>query len=127
MVLNGLLSVRLLTMRVTIVVLILVSDTALSSSTEVTQLAMVPLSNTHSSNSVIENNRVLFMSGSLASDSFGTVSSALFDGATVYPFISTSTSTGAAGFVNGLFYSVSNFSFNARSELFFGLGLEAGF
>lgn len=98
-------------------ILTLVIATALSSSTEVTQLTMVPLSNSHNSNSMIEDNRALFMSGSLASDSFGTVSTAVFDGATVYPFISTSSSTGSAGFVNGLFHSVSNFSFDPRSEL----------
>ncbi|CAE6429429.1 unnamed protein product [Rhizoctonia solani] len=92
-------------------------STDLSSATEVTQLAMVPLSDTHASNSVLEDNRVLFMSGSLASNSFGSVSTALFDGATVYPYISTVSTSGSAGFVSGLFYSISNFSFEARKFL----------
>ncbi|QRW08187.1 polarized growth protein rax2 [Ceratobasidium sp. AG-Ba] len=92
-------------------------STSLSGSTEVTQLAMVPLSQAHDSNSILENNRALFMSGSLASDSFGTASTALFDGSTLYPFISTSSSGGSPGFVNGLFYSVSSFSFDLRKFL----------
>ncbi|KAG9085576.1 hypothetical protein FRC06_003542 [Ceratobasidium sp. 370] len=92
-------------------------STSFSRSTEVTQLAMVPLSSPHDNNSILGNNRALFVSGSLASDSFGTVSTALFDGSTVYPFISTSSSSGSAGFVNGLFYSVSSFSFDIRKFL----------
>ncbi|KAG8731577.1 hypothetical protein FRC11_003554 [Ceratobasidium sp. 423] len=92
-------------------------STNLSSATEVTQLAMVPLSDTHASNSVLEDNRVLLMSGSLASNSFGSVSTALFDGATMYPYISTISTSGSAGFVSGLFYSISNFSFEARKFL----------
>ncbi|KAG9120020.1 hypothetical protein FRC07_004660, partial [Ceratobasidium sp. 392] len=92
-------------------------STSFSGSTEVTQLTMVPLSSPHDSNSVLENNRALFMSGSLASDSFGTASTALFDGSNVYPFISTSSSSGSAGFVSGLFYSVSSFSFDPRKFL----------
>ncbi|CAE6438559.1 hypothetical protein ACGC1H_006973 [Rhizoctonia solani] len=92
-------------------------STDLSSATQVTQLAMVPVSDHHSSNSILEDDRVLFMSGSLASNSFGSVSTALFDGATVYPYISTVSTSGSAGFVSGLFYSISNFSFNAKKFL----------
>ncbi|KAH7339774.1 cortical protein marker for cell polarity-domain-containing protein [Rhizoctonia solani] len=92
-------------------------STDLSGATEVTQLAMVPLSDPHASNSVLEDNRVLFMSGSLASNSFGSASTALFDGATMYPYISTVSTSGSAGFVSGLFYSISNFSFEARKFL----------
>ncbi|CUA66690.1 Polarized growth protein rax2 [Rhizoctonia solani] len=92
-------------------------STDLSGATEVTQLAMVPISDKHASNSILEDNRVLFMSGSLASNSFGSASTALFDGATVYPYISTVSTSGSAGFVSGLFYSISNFSFNARKFL----------
>ncbi|KAJ1304739.1 hypothetical protein OPQ81_005877 [Rhizoctonia solani] len=91
--------------------------TNLSGTTEVTQLAMVPLSDPHAGNSVLEDNRVLFMSGSLASNSFGSVSTALFDGATVYPYVSTISTSGSAGFVSGLFYSISNFSFELRKFL----------
>ncbi|ELU42699.1 bud site selection-related protein [Rhizoctonia solani AG-1 IA] len=91
--------------------------TDFASSTEVTQLAMVPLSDPHNGNGVLQNNRVLFMSGSLASNSFGSASTALFDGATVYPYISTTSTSGSTGFVNGLFYSVSNFSFELRKFL----------
>ncbi|QRW21629.1 polarized growth protein rax2 [Rhizoctonia solani] len=92
-------------------------STDFASSTEVTQLAMVPLSDPHNGNGVLQNNRVLFMSGSLASNSFGSASTALFDGATVYPYISTTSTSGSTGFVNGLFYSVSNFSFELRKFL----------
>lgn len=92
--------------------------TDFSSSSEVTQLAMLPVSSAHNTNSVLEDNRVLLMSGSLASNSFGSASTALFDGATVYPYISTSSSSGSPGFVNGLFYSASSFSFDLRSKRF---------
>ncbi|EUC64087.1 Bud site selection-like protein, partial [Rhizoctonia solani AG-3 Rhs1AP] len=92
-------------------------NTDLSSATQVTQLAMVPVSDHHASNNVIEDDRVLFVSGSLASNSFGSVSTALFDGATMYPYISTVSTSGSAGFVSGLFYSISNFSFNAKKFL----------
>lgn len=77
---------------------------------------MVPLSSAHDENTIFANNRVLFMSGALSSNSFGSVSTALFDGATVYPYISTSSLSGSAGFVSGLFYSMSSFSFDLRSK-----------
>jgi hypothetical protein len=81
----------------------------------VAQLTMVPLLNTHSVNGVVEPDRMLMVSGSLAS-SFGNVSAALFDGQTFIPYIVTTSSTGAPGTVSSLFHSFASFGFSHRSE-----------
>jgi hypothetical protein len=83
--------------------------------TTVAQLTMVPLQDTHSVNGVIEPDRMLMVSGSLAS-SFGNVSTALFDGQTFIPYIATSSSAGAPGTVSSLFHSFASFDFSHRSE-----------
>jgi len=77
---------------------------------------MVPLIEDHTANGVIESNRMLLVSGSLASDSFGSASAALFDGAQYYPYLVTSTGSGTPGLVSSVFRSISQFSFNHRSE-----------
>ena len=89
-------------------------DSGFSASTDISQLAMVPLQDQHSANSIIEQDRMLLVSGSLVSTSFGNASSVLFDGQSFFPYITSSTATGAAGFVASLFTSISNFSFEQR-------------
>ncbi|KAH8828412.1 cortical protein marker for cell polarity-domain-containing protein [Flagelloscypha sp. PMI_526] len=68
--------------------------------TVVSQLAMVPLSKDHSANGIIEANRMLMVSGSLAISSFGNASTALFDGT-----------------IAALFHSFTFFSFDRRSQI----------
>lgn len=92
------------------------SGAGLQGQSDISQLAFVPLQDTHSSNSIIENDRMLMVSGSLLSSVFGNVSTALFDGQNFFPYIQTSTSSGSAGFVSALFTSISNFSFNHRRK-----------
>lgn len=75
------------------------------------QLTMVPLQDDHSANGVIETDRMLMVSGLLSSSSFGTVSTALFDGQTFFPYINSTSAKGTPGAVSSLFYSFSTFSF----------------
>ncbi|KAF7362018.1 SH3 domain-containing protein [Mycena venus] len=102
-----------------------VSWTALSSTLEsnttVAQLTMVPLQDTHTANSIIQSDRMLMISGSLADSSFGNVSSALFDGQTFFPYIVSTSSTGSSGTVSSLFRSFSTFSFTQHKFLATGI------
>lgn len=91
-------------------------DSGFESSTNISQLSLVPLQDTHSANSMIEQDRMLLVSGSLVSSSFGNASTALYDGQTFFPYITTSTSEGTAGLVSSLFTSISNFSFQQRRK-----------
>jgi len=89
--------------------------------TSVSQLTMVPLQDTHSSNEIIESDRMLLISGSLASDSFGNVSSALFDGQNYIPYLVSTSPSGGPGFVSQFFRSLATFSFNQRHFLPIGV------
>ncbi|EGO00155.1 hypothetical protein SERLA73DRAFT_167973 [Serpula lacrymans var. lacrymans S7.3] len=94
---------------------------SLQSTTNVSQLVMVPLQNTHAANSVIESDRMLMLSGSLADSSFGTASSVLFDGTNFIPYFSSMSSQGTLGFVSSLFYSYASFSFSQHHFLAVGV------
>lgn len=72
---------------------------------------MVPLQNTHSTNGIIEPDRMLMVSGSLSDSTFGSASSVLFDGKTFIPYFASISAQGAFGFVSALVYSIANFSF----------------
>ncbi|KAF9519271.1 hypothetical protein BS47DRAFT_1312769 [Hydnum rufescens UP504] len=80
-------------------------------STAVSQLAMVPLQDTHSANGVLQQDRMLLISGSLTSHSYGNISSALYDGNTFYPYLSSTSLSGGFGVISGLFNSIQTFSF----------------
>ena len=54
---------------------------------------------------------MLLVSGSLSDSTFGSASSALFDGESLIPYISAVSAQGAMGFISALFYSIANFSF----------------
>jgi hypothetical protein len=86
----------------------------LQGSMNVSQLTMVPLQDDHAANGVIEPDRMLMISGSLEDPSFGNVSSVLFDGQTILPYILSTSSDGTPGTVYSLFYSFSSFSFVQR-------------
>ncbi|KAJ7078937.1 cortical protein marker for cell polarity-domain-containing protein [Mycena belliarum] len=96
-------------------------SSTLESNTTVAQLTMVPLQDTHSANSIIQSDRMLMISGSLADSSFGNASSALFDGRSFFPYIVSTSSTGATGTVSSLFRSFSDFSFAQRKFLATGI------
>ncbi|TBU29554.1 cortical protein marker for cell polarity-domain-containing protein [Dichomitus squalens] len=93
----------------------------LESTTEISQLTMVPLQNTHASNGIIEPDRVLMISGTLSDSSFGNASSALFDGATFIPYVVSTSQSGAPGTVAGLFRSFATFSFTQKHFLATGV------
>ena len=98
----------------------------LQGATNVSQLAMVPLQDTHSANGIIEPDRMLLVSGSLSDSSFGNASSALFDGQTFIPYIISSSSSGTPGAISSLFTSLASFSFTQHREcsLIFVLSLK---
>lgn len=87
------------------------TGSGLSGTSNISQLTMVPLQDTHAANSVIESDRMLLISGGFADSSFGTASSALFDGTTFIPYIMSLTSSGEPGFISSMFHSFSSFSF----------------
>ncbi len=102
------------------------AGSTLESATEVSQLTMVPLQNTHASNGIIEPDRVLMISGTLSDSSFGNASSALFDGASFVPYVVSTSQSGSPGTVAGLFHSFASFSFEQHRKSFFAtlLGTE---
>ncbi|KZT63770.1 hypothetical protein DAEQUDRAFT_679788 [Daedalea quercina L-15889] len=89
--------------------------------TDVTQLVMVPLQNTHTSNAVIQDDRVLMISGALADSSWGNASAALFDGQSFTPYVVTASASGSAGVLYGLIYSFTTFSFTQKHFLATGI------
>ncbi|KAI0371130.1 hypothetical protein BV20DRAFT_965800 [Pilatotrama ljubarskyi] len=93
----------------------------LQGTTEVSQLIMVPLQNTHDGNDVIESDRVLMVSGSLSDSSFGNASSALFDGQNFTPFVVSTSDSGTPGTVAALFHSFVNIDFTQRHFLATGV------
>ncbi|KAK7057316.1 SH3 domain-containing protein [Favolaschia claudopus] len=96
-------------------------SSTLESNSTVAQLTMVPLQDTHTANSVIQSDRMLMISGSLAGSSFGNASSALYDGQTFFPYIVSTDSTGSSGTVSSLFRSFSTFSFAQHKFLATGI------
>ncbi|KAF7315320.1 SH3 domain-containing protein [Mycena indigotica] len=96
-------------------------SSTLASNTTIAQLAMVPLQDTHSANGIIQSDRMLMISGSLADSSFGSASSVLFDGQSFFPYIVSSSASGAAGTISSLFHSFSTFSFTQHKFLATGV------
>ncbi|KAG2145943.1 cortical protein marker for cell polarity-domain-containing protein [Suillus bovinus] len=89
--------------------------------TNISQLLMVPLLDTHSANSIIESDRMLMISGALSDSSFGSASSVLFDGSSFIPYMAAVTAQGALGSISSLFYSLANFSFGQQQFLATGI------
>ncbi|KAG9052836.1 hypothetical protein FS842_009172 [Serendipita sp. 407] len=96
-------------------------DLPLSASSNITQLELVPLQEDHESKSIIESNRMLWISGSLSGSNFTRASSALYDGQNLYPYLVTSSASGDAGSISSFFHSFSTFDFNRRKFLAVGV------
>ncbi|EMD37469.1 hypothetical protein CERSUDRAFT_114109 [Gelatoporia subvermispora B] len=94
---------------------------SLQPATEISQLTVVPLQNTHAANGVVESDRMLWISGSLSDSSFGNASSALFDGENFIPYISSASSSGNLGVLSALIHSFSTFSFTQKHFLATGV------
>jgi hypothetical protein len=100
-----------------------ISGSSLDSTSNVTSLTMVPLVSTHPSNGIIEDNRMLLVSGALSISSSGgkrdgpsSASSALFDGQNFTPYLVSQGSGGGSGSVSGLIHSFSTINFNHRRK-----------
>jgi hypothetical protein len=93
----------------------------LEGTTNISQLVMVPLSDTHPANSIIEKDRMLLVSGTLSDSSFGNASSALFDGQTFHPYITSTSASGSPGAVSALIHSFATFSFTRHHFLATGI------
>jgi hypothetical protein len=87
---------------------------------------MVPVIDPHQTNGVIQDDRMLLLSGALSSSSFGDASSVLFDGQSFVPYIVSTSTSGSPGAVSGIVHSFTSFSF-ARRRKFTLLSLVAVF
>ncbi|GAA5919969.1 hypothetical protein JCM1841_004401 [Sporobolomyces salmonicolor] len=96
------------------------SNGTLASGSGVQQLAFVPLQSDHSSNDVVESNRMLLVSGDLNINDTS-VSTALYDGENWYPYLVATSATGSAGVIAQLFYSVTDFSLSSGHHLAVGI------
>lgn len=92
------------------------SDPSFANGTTFSQLAVVPLQDTHSANGIIETDRVLLISGSLNMSNFGNASSVVFDGENYIPYFVSSSFVGGGSFISQLFHSLNNFSFAQKRE-----------
>lgn len=93
----------------------------LTSDTGIAQLTFVPINKAHKSNSILENNRLLVVSGALKMRSYGNVSSAFFDGQSWTPFLITTGSSGSPGIVRTFSRSTEVLKFPNLKHLAVGL------
>ncbi|TCD62606.1 hypothetical protein EIP91_006652 [Steccherinum ochraceum] len=91
------------------------------SASDISQLVMVPLQNTHTANSIVESDRMLLLSGSVSDSTFGNASSVLYDGQQFIPYIVSSSPSGSAGAVSSLIHSLAQFSFSQHHFLATGV------
>ncbi len=68
----------------------------------ISQLTLFPISEAHQSNTILEDNRLLVVSGALSTRSSGNVSSALYDGNGWTPFLRAIELNGGSGVVRGV-------------------------
>ncbi len=67
--------------------------------TGISQLTFVPISKAHPSNSILEDNRLLVVSGALSTQDYGNLSSVFFDGQSYSPFLIATNLDGSSGIV----------------------------
>ena len=89
--------------------------------TGVAQLTMFPVNQAHAKNDILETNRVLVVSGSLALKDHGNVSSAFYDGNSWTPFLRAIDSNGESGIVRGVVRSTEVLKFPNVGMLAVGL------
>lgn len=80
------------------------------------QVFMAPTLSETDSSYFSASNRVLMVTGQLNLASSGQASTAIFDGFSWYPYILSTTSSGAAGTVAGFFYPASMIQFGRRRK-----------
>ena len=93
------------------------SGDPIAETSKVQQMAVVPLtSGTDAANGMFASrDRALLVSGQLNLQNIGSVSSALFDGKSWYPYLLTSTTSGGAGALAGMFYANSSKNWSRNS------------
>ncbi|KAK4702801.1 hypothetical protein P7C70_g3422, partial [Phenoliferia sp. Uapishka_3] len=97
-----------------------INSGGLQTGSGVQQLLFVPLTNDHNSNSIIEKDRMLMVSGDLTINSTS-ASTALFDGETWYPYLTSTSTSGGSGVVSQFFYSITTFSLAGRHHRSVGI------
>ncbi|KAL9933048.1 hypothetical protein V8E36_008303 [Tilletia maclaganii] len=94
----------------------------LQPATGIQQLTFVPILRAHGGNSILENNRLLVVSGLLQLANFGNVSSAFFDGATWQPFLlGAGSSNGSPGIVRAVVRATEVLKFSNFHRLAVGI------
>ncbi|KAK0546919.1 hypothetical protein OC845_004366 [Tilletia horrida] len=89
--------------------------------TGIQQLTFVPILRAHGGNSILENNRLLVVSGILELSSFGNISSAFFDGSSWQPFLLGAGSEGSRGIVRAVVRATEILKFSNLKRLAAGL------
>lgn len=85
-------------------------------SSSLQQLLVTPVSSEVDSDYFSSNDRVLMVSGQLNLADSGPASTAIFDGNSWYPYLLSTTASGAAGSVAGFFYPASLIQFGRRRK-----------
>ncbi|KAK0535657.1 hypothetical protein OC842_002241 [Tilletia horrida] len=89
--------------------------------TGIQQLTFVPILKAHDGNGILENNRLLVVSGVLELTNFGNVSSAFFDGANWQPFLLGAGSDGTNGIVRAVVRATEVLKFSNLRRLAVGI------
>ncbi|KAN0064481.1 hypothetical protein ACQY0O_002107 [Thecaphora frezii] len=87
----------------------------------IAQLTFVPINRAHPSNPVLENNRLLVISGNLLTQSYGRIASVLFDGQSYVPFLKATNLDGSSGIVRAFSRSTEVLQFPNLHRLAVGL------
>lgn len=89
--------------------------------TGISQLTFVPISKAHPSNSILEDNRLLVISGALTTQDYGNISSVFFDGQNYSPFLLATNLDGSSGIVRAFSRSTEVLRFPNLHHLAVGL------
>lgn len=87
---------------------------------DIQQLLLAPITSQNDNDYFSSNDRVLMVSGQLNLATSGQASTAIFDGSSWYPFLLSTTATGAAGAVAGFFYPAgsAHFGRHRKSQIY---------
>lgn len=96
-------------------------STELMANTGIAQLTFVPINKAHAANDILENNRLLVVSGALKMRTYGNVSSAFFDGRIWTPFLIGTSSSGGPGIMRSFTRSTEVLRFPNLKRLAVGL------
>ena len=89
--------------------------------TGISQLTFVPISKAHPSNQILEDNRLLVVSGALSTQDYGNISSVFFDGQNYSPFLVATNLDGSSGIVRAFSRSTEVLRFPNLHHLAVGL------